>query len=329
MILADLICKCFLFRFLSTASHIDANQTGGSQDVSVENSPSIDIFHQRQAFISLCVDFLLAVASPEALDPPALAENHSMEVVPAPFTAQSTASQAYSFLVASVLPAASTALGSIVNTVSSSSIWKHVFGEKGGSVDEKSIFIALVESEGPLKAFVLQVLSLLYKVENCCSSECWSKLIDLFCLTNLLATIFYFELYDIAGPVESQGFQQAVNYYGELLRLRSVKKLYSSAVDSAFVYWMYYSSISDIEMIVSSTEDLQCKRISGHCRPLLQALLFELSATSMSFSAPDEVAKSKISANLVAIVNLIDTSLWMLLQPSEFKCIPYLIVIFL
>ncbi|KAM7541290.1 hypothetical protein Aperf_G00000043920 [Anoplocephala perfoliata] len=282
------------FRFLSTASHVDANQKEESQDVSVDSSTSIDIFHLRQAFISLCVDLLLAVASLETLDPPTSTENHSVEVVSASSTAQSTASQAYSFLVTSVLPAASTALGSIVNTVSSSSLWKHIFGEKDDSVDEKSAFVSLVESKGSLKAFVLQILGLLYNVENCCSAECWS-------------------------PVESAGFQQAVSYYGELLRLRSMKNSLSRVVDSVFVYWMSDSRIFGIKIGVSSTEALQCRRIPGHCRPLLQALLGELSATSMSFSAPDEPAKTKASVNSLAIVNLIDTSLWMLLQSSPNK----------
>lgn len=126
------------------------------------------------------MDFLLNAASPEALNPPSSDQTEISQAPEAPVVTQvevapTAASRAYSLLVSSVLPAASTALGSIVNTVSSTSIWKQVFGEKGEPEDKESVFTKLIETEGSIKDFALRILGQLYDAEVCCSSECWSK----------------------------------------------------------------------------------------------------------------------------------------------------------
>ncbi|VDO04176.1 unnamed protein product [Rodentolepis nana] len=274
------------FRFLSIASHMgDATQLEESQ-----NTP--DIVSQRHAFINLCVDFLLTVAFPGTLNPSSSTESQDVEVVPTVSSeVLSTASRAYLLVMNSVLPTASTAIGHIVNSFSSSSLWKHVFGEKGEPEESKSFFTKLIETEGPVKDFALRILGLLYDVENCCAGESWS-------------------------PVESHDFQASVSYYVELLRLRSVINSLSSVVDATFIYWMSDNRALDVPM---STVSPLRQRIPGHCRPLLQALLFDLSVSSMSLSAPDEVSKSQALINIGGIVNLIDTCLWALLQANPKK----------
>lgn len=255
------------------------------------------------------------------LNPPPLTESQSVEVVSTVSSEPlSTASRAYSLVVNSVLPTASTALGHIINTVSSSSLWKHVFGEKSESEESESVFTKLVETKGPIKYFALRILGLLYDVENCCAAECWSKLTYLHFPFKILLSRSNLKFINFIDPVESQSFQTSVSYYGELLRLRSVISSLSSVVDATFIYWMSSNRVLDVGM---STESSQRQRIQGHCRPLLQALLFDLSATSMSLSAPDEAAKSKTFVNLGDIVILIDTCLWVLLQSS--KSMPFLI----
>nr|CDS28359.2 hypothetical transcript [Hymenolepis microstoma] len=274
------------FKFLSIASHIgDATQLEESQNTS-------DIVSQRHAFINLCVDFLLTMIIPGTLNSSTPTESQSVKAVPTVSSEElSTASRAYSLVMNSVLPTASTAIGHIVNSFSSSSLWKHVFGEKGESEESESFFTKLIETEGPVKDFALRILGLLYDVENCCAAESWS-------------------------PVESHGFQASVSYYGELLRLRSITNSLSSVVDATFIYWMSDNHALDVRM---STASPQRQRIPGHCRSLLQALLTDLSVASMSLSAQDELSKSQTLINLGNIVDLINTCLWVLLQANPKK----------
>ncbi len=128
-----------------------------------------DIHAQRRAYIDLSVDFLIsAFPIPEAVQqPPA-----SGEVPLEPTTATA---RAYSLLVSSILPAASYAVGAVVNTVSSSSLWQRAFGGAQGDENAADAFEKLVGSEGPIRGFAWRVCCLLKEMEICYGAFCWGK----------------------------------------------------------------------------------------------------------------------------------------------------------
>ncbi|KAL5112166.1 hypothetical protein TcWFU_005514 [Taenia crassiceps] len=293
------------FRLLSFVSHVGGNHTEAYTSIAALDSSSLsaytstpEIVAQRRAFVSLCVDLLIAVGVLDACELPTSAstkEDRSVE----PST--NTPSRAYSLLWTSVLPAASSAIGAVVNSVTSWHLWKRVFDTKQSTdVEVSDTFEKLIESNGPVRGFAWRICSLLSDLESCCRANCWDS-------------------------VDSEGFKNAVSYCEELLRLRSVNESLSNIVDATLVYWMAEGRIGDSSISVVSIEGSRQARTRTLCRPLLQTLLCHLSSASTHSSLPsssEQVTKSQSSHPFVAAISLIDKCLWILLQtnPSRYDC---------
>ena len=161
-----------MFRLLSLVSHtVEGHNDNTDESPSCMCIDNPEIVVQRRGFVKLCVDLLLAISFPpeNAVPVPAVEEGG----VEPPTTATSTSvSRAYSILVSSV-----GAIGAIVNTVSSSTLWNHVFGKRHDNSDSNGgdIFEKLLESDGPVRGFVWRILTLLSDLECCCRSHCWGE----------------------------------------------------------------------------------------------------------------------------------------------------------
>lgn len=175
-------------RLLSFVSHVGGNHTEACTSITTldSSSPSIcastpEVVAQRRAFVSLCVDLLIAVGVPDACEVPTSASTKEDQPANPP---TNTASRAYSLLLTSVLPAASSAIGAVVNSVTSCHLWKRVFDTKQNADDEVSdTFEKLIESRGPVRGFVWRICNLLSDLESCCRADCWGELTHLPCFT--------------------------------------------------------------------------------------------------------------------------------------------------
>nr|CDS22711.1 ectopic p granules protein [Echinococcus granulosus] len=291
---------------LSLASHVGENYTK-TYTFTATLDPSLfsmctstpEIVAQRRAFVSLCVDLLIAVDFADEHEVPAsTATKEDQPVEPS----TSTPSRAYSLLMTGVLPVASCAIGAIVNSITSCHLWKQVFGTRQSTDAEVSdAFAKLTECEGPVRGFVWRICSLLSDLEGCCAVDCWDS-------------------------VNSNGFKETVSYCEELLRLWSINGSLSSIVDATFVCWMSERPIGESSTSLMSMEEIGQVRTRTLCRPLLRALLYHLSIVSTCSSLPSSVSSSEQASQLqspppfVTVISLIDKCLWILLQTNPSRC---------
>ncbi|VDK32161.1 unnamed protein product [Taenia asiatica] len=299
---SDLVFGDF-FRLLSFVSHVGGNLTEACTSIATLDLSSAsvctsdpEIAAQRRAFVSLCVDLLIAVGVLDACEAPTSAPTKEDQPVE-PST--NTASRARSLLLTSVLPAASSAIGAVVNSVTSCHLWKCVFDTKqSADVEVSDVFKKVIESKGPVRGFIWRLCSLLSDLERCCGADCWDS-------------------------VDSKGFKEAMSYCEEILRLRSVGESLSDIVDATLIYWMAEERIGDSSTSVVSMEGSRQVQTRTLCRPLLQTLLCHLSSASTHSLLPSsskQATKSQSSPPFVAAIGLIDKCLWILLQTNPSRC---------
>uniref|UniRef100_A0A5K3F171 Mon2_C domain-containing protein n=2 Tax=Mesocestoides corti TaxID=53468 RepID=A0A5K3F171_MESCO len=290
---SDLVYDDF-FSLLAIASHMSPHHSEprSNTDLYPQISPhcisTSDVLAQRRAFVSLCVDFLVA-SSPGPCEIPSKVpptDTHTL-------TTGTTAARAYSILTTSILPAATSAIGAVVSTVSSSPLWQRVFGETHNDGCVVQAFEKLTSSEAPSRGFAWRVCRVLRVMEKCYAPLCWD-------------------------PLHSDDYEEVVSQCEQLLKLRAVNEStrlesQSGVADVVLDYWMSVKpTTSDAGVSPSSLVAFPQAHTTALHRPLLQALLYEL----------PEASAAQTPLPLAAVMNLVDKCLWCLLQTNPSKCSP-------